>query len=119
MFALVGSTGFLVNVAVAAAIRAVAVDLSFARVQLAAALVAMTSNFFINNAVTYFDRRKKGLALLGAYVRFCLLCSAGLFVNVAVAAFLDDRIHMAAASSIAGAAFGAVWNYVTTALAVW
>lgn len=119
MFALVGSTGFLVNVAVAAAIRAVAVNLSFAQVQLAAALVAMTSNFFINNAVTYFDRRKKGLALLGAYIRFCLLCSAGLFVNVAVAAFLDDRIQMAAASSIAGAAFGAVWNYVTTALAVW
>jgi dolichol-phosphate mannosyltransferase len=119
MFALVGSTGFLVNVAVAAVIRATVVNLSFAQVQLAAALVAMTSNFFINNAVTYFDRRKKGLALLGAYVRFCLLCSAGLFVNVAVAAFLDDRIHMAAVSSITGAAFGAVWNYVTTALAVW
>ena len=119
MFALVGSTGFLVNVAVAAAIRAATVNLSFAQVQLAAALVAMTSNFFINNAVTYFDRRKKGLALLGAYVRFCLLCSAGLFVNVAVAAFLDDRLQMAAASSITGAAFGAVWNYVTTALAVW
>ena len=119
MFALVGSTGFLVNVAVAAALRAAVVNLTFAQVQLAAALVAMTSNFFINNAVTYFDRRKKGLALLGAYVRFCLLCSAGLFVNVAVAAFLDDRLQMAVASSITGAAFGAVWNYVTTALAVW
>ena len=79
----------------------------------------MTSNFVINNAVTYFDRRKKGLALLTAYVRFCLLCSAGLFVNVAVAAFLNDRIHMPGASQVTGAAFGAVWNYVTTALAVW
>lgn len=119
MFALVGSTGFLVNVAVAAVLRAAAPSVSFAQVQLAAALVAMTSNFFINNAVTYFDRRKHGLALLGAYVRFCLLCSAGLFVNVAVAAFLNDRIAMTVASSITGAAFGAVWNYVTTALAVW
>jgi dolichol-phosphate mannosyltransferase len=79
----------------------------------------MTSNFVINNAVTYFDRRKKGLALLTAYVRFCLLCSAGLFVNVAVASFLNDRLAMPAASAVAGAAFGAVWNYVTTALAVW
>ena len=119
MFALVGSTGFLVNVAAAAAMRSASLNLTFVQIQLLAALVAMTSNFFINNAVTYFDRRKRGLALLGAYVRFCLLCSAGLFVNVAVAAFLEDRIEMAAASSIAGAAFGAVWNYVTTALAVW
>lgn len=119
MFALVGSTGFLVNVATAAVLRAVVVGLTFSQVQLLAALVAMTSNFFINNAVTYFDRRKHGAALLGAYVRFCLLCSAGLFVNVAVAAFLNDRLAMPAASSITGAAFGAVWNYVTTALAVW
>jgi dolichol-phosphate mannosyltransferase len=87
--------------------------------QLAAAFVAMTSNFFINNTVTYFDRRKKGLALVEGYVRFCLLCSAGLFVNVAVAAFLHDRIAMPGTAQVMGAAFGAVWNYVTTALAVW
>jgi dolichol-phosphate mannosyltransferase len=119
MFALVGSTGFLVNVAVAMILDALRVQFTFAQVQLAAALVAMTSNFFINNAVTYFDRRKKGIALFGAYVRFCLLCSAGLFVNVAVGAFLNDRLGAPIASSIIGAAFGAVWNYVTTALAVW
>jgi dolichol-phosphate mannosyltransferase len=119
MFALVGSTGFMVNVAVAMALSAAHVALSFSVIGLIAALVAMTSNFFINNAVTYFDRRKRGLALLGAYLRFCLLCSAGLFVNVAVAAFLHDRTGHAALSLIAGAAFGAVWNYVTTALAVW
>ena len=123
MFALVGSTGFLVNVIALAMIlrRTAHAPLSFAQVQLlAAALVAMTSNFFINNAVTYFDRRKKGIALVGAYLRFCLLCSAGLFVNVAVGAFLNDRLPSAPiVSSIIGAAFGAVWNYVTTALTVW
>ncbi len=119
MFALVGSTGFLVNVAAVSVLDLLHTPLSFAQVQLAAALVAMTSNFFINNAVTYFDRRKKGVALIDAYLRFCLLCSAGLFVNVAVAAFLNDRIAMPGTAQVAGAAFGAVWNYVTTALAVW
>ncbi len=118
MFALVGSTGFLVNVIAAMALRA-ATSLPFWGVQLGAALVAMTSNYLVNNTVTYYDRRKRGLALVGGYVRFCLACSAGLFVNVAVAAFLHDRIGMPGVSSIAGAAFGAVWNYVTTALAVW
>ena len=119
MFVLVGSIGFLVNVLVAWAIRATQTPLPFWRVQLVAAFVAMTSNFFINNSVTYFDKRKRGLALVTAYVRFCLLCSAGLFVNVAVATFIDDHTQMATTSSIVGAAFGAVWNYVTTALAVW
>ncbi len=119
MFALVGSTGFVVNVAVAEALKAAIPDLSFLRLQLIAALVAMTSNFFINNAVTYYDTRKRGLKLAEAYIRFAVLCSAGLFVNVAVAAFLQDRIDHALASIVVGAAFGAVWNYVTTALAVW
>jgi dolichol-phosphate mannosyltransferase len=119
MFALVGATGFLVNVIVVMVLENAHTNMTFARIQLVAALIAMTSNFFINNAVTYFDRRKRGLALVGAYLRFCLLCSAGLFVNVAVAAFLNDRTGMPNTSAITGAAFGAVWNYVTTALAVW
>jgi dolichol-phosphate mannosyltransferase len=119
MFALVGSTGFLVNVVAALTLETLPTRLTFSEIQLLAAFVAMTSNFLINNAVTYFDRRKKGLALLTAYIRFCLLCSAGLFVNVAVASFLNDRLSMPATSAVAGAAFGAVWNYVTTALAVW
>jgi dolichol-phosphate mannosyltransferase len=119
MFALVGSTGFLVNVAVVMALDAAHVGLPFWGIQLAAAWVAMTSNYWINNEVTYHDRRRKGLALLSGYVRFCLLCGAGLFVNVAVASFLNDRLHDPHASQVAGAAFGAVWNYVTTSLAVW
>jgi dolichol-phosphate mannosyltransferase len=119
MFALVGSTGFLVNVAVAMSLQALRAPLAFWQVQLLAAFVAMTSNFLVNNAITYFDRRKKGVALLTAYVRFCLLCGAGLFVNVAVATFLEDRIAAPTASTVAGAAFGAVWNFVTTTLAVW
>jgi dolichol-phosphate mannosyltransferase len=118
LYALVGSTGFLVNVAVLILLRRLT-HLPFWGVQLASASVAMTSNYLINNAVTYYDRRKRGLALLGGYVRFCAVCSAGLFVNVAVASFLHDRISLWFASSIVGAAFGAIWNYVTTALAVW
>ncbi|MDB5460907.1 MAG: dolichol monophosphate mannose synthase [Caulobacteraceae bacterium] len=119
MFALVGSTGFLVNVAVVLLLDVTHARLPFWGVQLSAALVAMTSNYLINNVITYHDRRRKGLALLSGYIRFCLLCSAGLFVNVAVASFLNDRLHAPLLSGVAGAAFGAVWNYVTTALAVW
>jgi dolichol-phosphate mannosyltransferase len=119
MFFLVGSTGFLINAAVVSAVSFAHVNLPYWVVILGGAVVAMTSNYLINNAITYHDKRRRGLALLTGYVRFCLLCSAGLFVNVAAASFLNDRLDAMIFSGIVGAAFGAVWNYVTTSLAVW
>lgn len=115
MFGLVGAGGVLVHLGV---LRA-ALGLGFAGAQALAATTAMTSNYLVNNAVTYRDRRKKGWALLTGYVRFCLLCSAGLAANVAVAALVQERLHIWWLSGVAGAAVGAAWNFVTTSLAVW
>ena len=119
LFGVVGASGILVNLVALAILRRTEVTLAFAGAQFFAALIAMTSNYFINNAVTYHDRRKRGWALLGGYLRFCAACSAGLFVNVAVASFLHERLPITLVAGAIGAAFGAVWNYVTTALAVW
>lgn len=115
MFALVGAGGLLVHLAV---LRA-ALSLGFAGAQALAAATAMTSNYLVNNAVTYRDRRKKGWALLTGYVRFCALCSVGLGANVAVGALVQEHFHIWWLSGAAGAAVGAAWNFVTTALAVW
>lgn len=119
LFGVVGASGIVVNLVALAILRRTEVSLAFAGAQFIAALIAMTSNYFINNAVTYHDRRKRGWALLSGYVRFCAACSAGLFVNVAVASFLHERLPITLVAGAIGAAFGAVWNYVTTALAVW
>ena len=91
----------------------------FAYAQTAAALGAMTSNYLINNAVTYRDRRKRGLALLVGYGKFVLLCSVPLAANVAVATMVYERGPAWWVAGIAGAVVAAVWNYVTTARAVW
>ena len=119
LFGVVGASGIVVNLVALAILRRTDVALAFAGAQFIAALIAMTSNYFINNAVTYHDRRKRGWALLSGYLRFCAACSAGLFVNVAVASFLHERLPITLVAGAIGAAFGAVWNYVTTALAVW
>ena len=119
LFASVGATGILVNLLVLYVLDKVEMNLAFASAQFIAAMVAMTSNYLINNAVTYHDRRKRGWGLLTGYLRFCLACSAGLFVNVAVASFLHERLPITLLAGAIGAAFGAVWNYVTTAIAVW
>jgi dolichol-phosphate mannosyltransferase len=115
MFGLVGASGVLVHLAV---LRA-ALGLGFSEAQLLAALTAMTSNYLINNAVTYRDRRKRGWGLLTGYIRFCLLCSVGLAANVAVASMLHELVPVWWLAGVAGAGVGAVWNYVTTSLAVW
>lgn len=119
LFCAVGAIGIIVHLIALAILRRTEVGLPFASAQFLAAMVAMTSNYLINNAVTYHDKRKRGWGLLGGYLAFCLACSAGLFVNVAVASFLHERLPITLVAGAIGAAFGAVWNYVTTALAVW
>lgn len=117
MFGLVGASGLVVHLAVLRA--GLTLGLGFAYAQSIAAVIAMTTNFLINNSVTYRDRRLSGTALIGGYLRFCALCSIGLIANVAVA----DLVHRHAAAwwiaGISGALFGALWNYVSTSLAVW
>jgi len=82
-------------------------------------VTAMTSNYFVNNTVTYRDRRLKGWRLLSGYLRFCLLCAVGLAANVAVGAELHAHGLAWPLAGLAGAGCGAVWNYVSTYLGVW
>ncbi len=117
MFGLVGTTGVFVQLA---AVKGFLVlGLSFSLAQFLGSMVAMTSNYLINNEITYRDRRKTGSALLLGYLKFCALCSIGLAANVAVAAKVFQVSHIWWLASGAGAGFGALWNYVSTAAAVW
>jgi dolichol-phosphate mannosyltransferase len=117
MFALVGASGLVVHMAVLYAGRAA--GLAFMVSQASAALTAMTSNFLINNSVTYRDRRLHGARLLAGYVRFCALCALGLIANVAIANLVHEHTPWWWLAGAAGALAGAAWNYVSTSLAVW
>ncbi len=118
LYGLVGASGVAVNLV--ALKLALMLGTKFAAAQLAAALIAMTSNFLVNNAVTYRDRRLRGWrAMLAGYVRFCGLCGLGLIANVAVAELVHRFTPVWWLAGTAGALFGAAWNYVSTYLAVW
>jgi len=93
----------------------------FLAAQILGALAAMTFNFALNNALTYRDRRLKGVrALLDGWVSFCVVCSVGLVANVGIAAFVYDfRDGGAAASALIGILVGAVWNYALSSKFVW
>ncbi|CAN5886398.1 glycosyltransferase family 2 protein [soil metagenome] len=115
MFCLVGAAGVVVHLAVLRAMLGV----GFVGAQIIAAQTAMTSNYLVNNAITYRDRRKRGLALLTGYLKFCLFCSVGLAANVAVASMLHERLPIWWAADLTGAGVGAAWNFATTSVAVW
>jgi len=117
MFALVGASGLVVHMAVLYAGRAA--GLGFFLSQVVAAVTAMSSNFLINNRVTYRDRRLHGLRLLTGYMRFCALCALGLVANIAIANLVHEHTPWWWLAGAAGALAGAAWNYVSTSLAVW
>jgi dolichol-phosphate mannosyltransferase len=88
--------------------------------QFLAAVVAMTSNYLINNEITYRDRRRRGFGLILGYLKFCALCSIGLAANVAVAAMVHNwKPGYLMIDGLAGASVGAIWNYLTTSTMVW
>lgn len=115
MFALVGASGVAVHLVILRSL----LHYGFSVAQTSAALGAMTSNYLINNAVTYRDRRKRGLDLLTGYFKFVLLCSVPLAANVAVATLVFERGPSWWVAGVAGAVVAAVWNYITTSRAVW
>jgi len=115
MFALVGASGVAVHLVILRSL----LGIGFAWAQASAALGAMTSNYLINNAVTYRDRRRKGFGLVTGYLKFCVLCSVPLAANVAVATVVYERGPAWWVAGIAGAVVAAAWNYVTTSKAVW
>ncbi len=118
LFAMVGSLGLVVHLTA----LAVALDLfnwPFPEAQGFGALVAMTSNFLLNNFLTYRDQRLKGFGILRGLLLFYLVCSVGLFANVGVAFSVYDQEPIWWLAGAAGALMGVVWNYAMSGLFVW
>ena len=120
MFSAIGVLGVAVHMAVLSIVY-LALGSGFVVGQFIAALAAMTGNFFLNNALTYRDRRLKGWRQLAdGWVSFCLVCSVGLVANIGVAAFVHEAQNGEwAVSALLGVLVGAVWNYALSSRFVW
>ncbi len=118
LFAMVGSIGLVVHLATLF-ISLEFFNAPFPEAQAAGALVAMTSNFILNNFLTYRDQRLKGFAILRGLLLFYLVCSVGLFANVGVAFSVYDQEPIWWLAGAAGALMGVVWNYAMSGLFVW
>jgi len=82
-------------------------------------VVAMTTNFFLNNVLTYHDRTLRGGALVVGLLSFYVVCSVGAVANVGVADVVFRAVGQAEFASFVGAVVGAMWNFVASALVTW
>ena len=118
LFALVGSIGLVVHLVVLDTTFNL-FGYSFAGAQLIGAVAAMTSNFVLNNFLTYRDQRLRGLAILRGLLMFYLVCGVGLLANVGVAFSIYGQRPIWWLAGAAGALMGVVWNYAMSGLFVW
>ncbi len=118
LFLLVGSVGVLIHMAVLGLLMRHGHS-GFVRAQMAATFVAMVSNYFFNNSVTFRDRRLRGAKMLAGLGRFVLACSFAAAINLVFA----HRLWLAGVSSyiagFAGIVVGSLWNLTVSSYVTW
>jgi dolichol-phosphate mannosyltransferase len=127
LFGTIGAAGVVVHMAVLAVFLNIfggtfkgQLVSAFELGQTIAALVAMTFNFVLNNALTYSDKRLTGFVpLLRGWAKFGLTCSVGLLANVGVAAVLVRFGFHEYPAAIGGIVVGSVWNFALSSRFVW
>src|SRR5262249_39470532 len=117
-FALIGAVGVFIHFASLAFLFST-LSLTFTASQAGATAVAMTSNFTLNNALTYRDMRLRGWRGGKGVISFMITCSFGALANVGIASYLFKRDAFWVLSALAGIVVGTVWNYGMTATYIW
>ncbi len=118
MFAAVGGSGVLVHLGILGLLLNLLPSFTWA--QATATLTAMTYNFFLNNILTYRDKRLRGAGpILRGLASFYVVCSLGAVSNVGVASVMFERDYSWWMAAIGGILVGLVWNYVMTATFTW
>ena len=93
--------------------------LSFGAAQSIATLAAMTSNFFLNNILTYRDQRLRGWRMLRGLLTFYAICAIGATANVGIASYLFNANQTWWVAGVLGVIIGAVWNYAMSSIFTW
>ncbi|HZP08711.1 glycosyltransferase family 2 protein [Methyloceanibacter sp.] len=117
VFAFVGGTGLAVHLVTLYLLSFAGVG--FAAAQTVAVIAAMTWNFFLNNLITYRDRRLRGFALVRGLLTFYAICAVGAVANIGVAEIVYSDRGILWLAGIAGAAIGVVWNFAVSNYLTW
>jgi len=118
MFALVGGSGVIVNLAALAVAHEV-LRLGTDPSVLVGAIISMTTNYLLNNELTYADKKLRGGRFWIGLLTFYAVCSLGLLANLSVVNWVmrsDGQFYVA---SIIGVLMSVVFNYAVTRVFTW
>jgi len=118
LFVLVGGLGLIFHLLILYIMHSL-LSVKFYIAQLMAIVIAMTSNFILNNAFTYKDTRLSGLKFIYGIISFYIACSIGALVNMEVAYKLYTLSMPWYLAGLIGAGFGGVWNFAVTSTITW
>jgi dolichol-phosphate mannosyltransferase len=135
LFSLVGASGVVVHFAVfwTVLLSGLAASYShdaavrFAYAQALATLVAASSNFFLNNILTYRDKRLRGLSIVTGLLSFLAISSVGAVVSVSFAgqvlAWFPEAArggkYVLSFAALSGIAVSTILNFSATAIFTW
>ena len=118
LFLFVGCTGILVQLLMVGIFLNI-MSLSFFYSQILAVTVAMTSNFFLNNILTYRDQSLNGKYILFGLLSFYFVCSLGAIANVAVANLVYNFVPLWILASFFGSVVSSLWNFMSSKWLTW
>ena len=118
-FGLVGLSGVAVQL-LATAILMSGAGLPFSIALPIAVVAAASSNYLINNTLTFRFQRLKGLSLLRGMIKFLLVASLPVLANVGLAsAFYSFVAPNKLLAQLGGIIVVFVWNYAASSRFVW
>lgn len=116
-FLLIGGMGVVVHLTALGS--ALWVGATFLTAQIGAVVVAMSFNFFLNNAFTYHDRQLRGWKMLAGLLSFYAVCSVGALANIGIGTWVNGQHERWWVAGLAGVAIGAIWNFAASAFVTW
>jgi len=119
LFSLIGGVGLVVHLIVLSILLKGGARHDFTASQVVATIMAMGSNFVLNNEITYRNRRYRGLGKIGGFLIFAALCGVGAIANINVASVLYHQNGSWGLAGLSGALIGVVWNYAASNTFVW
>ena len=118
-FGLVGTSGVFVQLAVNQALMVIG-RVNFEQALPIAVITAASSNYMINNALTFRFQRLKGLALFKGLLKFLIVASLPVLANVGVASAFHRFISTdLITAQLAGILVVFIWNYAASSRFVW
>lgn len=118
LFSMVGVSGIFVHMATLW-VTANWFGFNFTNSQLTATLVAMTTNFILNNELTYSDKKLRGGRFWLGLLSFYLICSLGALANLSVSVQAFNEGGGLLGAGFIGAIMSVVFNYSVTRVFTW